>query len=185
MAKGTGSDQTDFQKMLQWLDSDADNAIEIYQAIRLKLTKIFYARGCPNADELTDETIDRVVKKINGLVETYEGNPSLYFYGVAKYVFLEWTRQPKVKNALPNNLKQIENVADEAEKRDVCLTRCLKKLSSEESDFILSYYLYEKGKKIENRQKLSETIGVPANSLRVNAYRIRLKLQDCVLKCLK
>ncbi len=158
--------------MLQWLDADEEKAGRVYETIRLRLMKIFYARGCQTADELADETIDRVVKNINNLVGSYEGNPNLYFYGVARRVFLEQTRKPQNRE-LPKNLIRIETDTEELEKRDSCLTECLQKLPTEDSDFILRYYKGEKSEKIGRRQRMMKELEISSETLRVRAFRIR------------
>jgi DNA-directed RNA polymerase specialized sigma24 family protein len=183
MTEGAATHQNKFHRMLEWLDRDQEKAVAAYQTIRLRLVKIFYARGCRAAEELADETIDRVTKKINTLAETYEGNPNLYFYGVAKRVFLEYTRQP-IDRELPPVLVSGETDTFELERRDRCLSKCLEKLPAAESAFILTYYEGEKSEKIERRQKLLEELEVTSQNLRVRAFRIRTKLQKCVGQCL-
>ncbi len=183
MDKGVEINQSNFSKMLEWLDDDLEKAGQAYESIRIRLTKIFYARGCHTAEELADETIDRVTKKMDKLIHTYKGNPKLYFYGVAKNVFLEHTRKP-VEKELPFHLKKEILDQDELEQRDECLTKCLKKLPKDENDLIINYYKGEKRKKIENRQKIMEDLDLTPQNLRIRAYRIRTKLQKCLIKCL-
>lgn len=72
----------EFEKLLLWLDRDRESAGRAYEQIRLRLIKIFYARKCSVAEELADETIDRVAKKAASLLESYKGEPALYFYAV-------------------------------------------------------------------------------------------------------
>ena len=186
MARGTVVNQSNFDKLLAWLNEDRDLAAEKYETIRLRLTKIFYARGCREAEELADDTIERVTKKVDSVAENYEGDPALYFYGVAKNVFLEQTRKP-VANELPPNLQNEpdESTPDELEARDRCLEKCLKKLSEEESKFILKYYKSEKAQKIENRKKMMQKLDITVEALRVRAFRIREKLQKCVFQCIE
>ena len=84
---------SNFEKLLDWLDSDQIEAALKYEAIRTNLIRIFSSRGCLVPDELADDVFDRVAKKINEIIPSYEGEPALYFYGVARNVFREYTRK--------------------------------------------------------------------------------------------
>lgn len=184
MPKLTALNESNFAKLLDWLDSDRDAAGEKYEAIRIRLTTIFRARGCEFPEENADDTIDRVVRKIDTIAENYQGNPALYFYGVAKLVFLESTRKP-VKDELPKVLVQEESDLEVLERNDRCLERCLQKLDPEQRQFILEYYKYEKQEKIAHRRDMMEKLGISADLIRLRAYRIRNTLQKCVLNCLE
>jgi hypothetical protein len=72
-------DQDGFDKLLGWLGPDRDSAGKKYEEIRLKLIKIFARRGCMLAEELADETMDRVCNKAQKIVDDYKGDPALYF----------------------------------------------------------------------------------------------------------
>ena len=176
--------QGNFSKLLEWLDRDIDAAGQKYETIRLRLIKIFYARGCRLAEELADETIDRVIGQIESIATTYQGNPSLYFYGVAKKVFLEDTRKP-VFSELNEKLPLYSADTYELERNDRCLNKCLNNLDSEQRNFIISYYQNDKQAKIEHRRQMHIDLGISAESFRLRAFRIRNKLEKCVFKCLE
>ena len=81
--------------MLEWLNPDRDQAVKKYEKIRCRLIEILAGRGCHEAEDLSDEVIDRVVAKIDDVTKNYEGDPAYYFYGVAKKVLLEyWKPKP-------------------------------------------------------------------------------------------
>lgn len=177
-------DQNNFSKLLEWLDENIDSAGQKYETIRLRLITIFYARGCHNAEELADETIDRVIGQIQSIIENYKGNPALYFYGVAKNVFHEEMRKPRFSE-LNENFRAAANNTEELEINDRCLEKCLKKLDSGQQEFIISYYRNDKSEKIENRRQMQEDLGISAENFRLRAFRIRNKLQKCVFHCLE
>ena len=85
--------QETFAKFLNWLNPDPDQAGEKYEEIRRRLIKIFACRGCDCPEDLADETINRVIRKVPEIAESYEGDPALYFYGVARYVHHEYLRE--------------------------------------------------------------------------------------------
>ena len=64
-----------------------------------------------------------------------------------------------------------------------CLQQCLGTLSSENRELILQYYQGEKSEKIRNRKQLTSRLGVPLNTLRMRALRLRERLQGCVEQC--
>ncbi len=171
-----------FEKMLLWLDKNREIAGSKYEAIRLRLIKIFNYRQCLHAEELTDKTIDRVVQKVAEIAETYEGDPALYFLSVADYIHRENLRKP-IAVELPDDI--IAQVEDEEGFRPhyECLKQCLKTLSNEKRKFIVGYYEEEKQAKIEFHKKIAQSLGIKLKKLHSRAFRIRTDLQKCVLKC--
>lgn len=183
MAKSS-INQEGFEKFLSWLDKDREAAGEKYEDIRFRLIKIFYARGCHLAEELADESIDRVIKKCDELIQTYQGDPMLYCYGVAQKVFLEFTRKPKAEE-LPDTIVQNEINVEELKADYICLNKCLKKLNPEQRRLIIDYYKGEKQTKIVGRKELEKKLNITNQSLRVRALRIRKILQECIENCLE
>src|SRR5688572_10205931 len=84
--------QAEFDRLLTWFDIDRDKAGEKYESIRQALIELFDAWSCCGAEELADETINRVGTKLDEIVPTYSGDPALYFFGVAKMVHHEYFR---------------------------------------------------------------------------------------------
>lgn len=175
-----GVSQEAFDALLAWLDPDRECAGQKYEEIRIRLIKIFVRRGCPIAEELADETIDRVIRKVRDLAIDYVGDPALYFCGVAHNVHLEYVK----KKADPRPLPPPEP-PDVLERNYNCLEHCLREFKEEDHQLILEYYQDEKRAKIDHRKRLAEQRGVPLNTLRMRAHRIRLRLQACVSDCLK
>ena len=60
--------QEAFDGLLAWLDPDRDRAAHKYETVRTRLIKIFSCRGCGVADDLADETINRVTAKLSEIV---------------------------------------------------------------------------------------------------------------------
>ena len=167
-----------FERLLRWLDADRARAGDLYEEIRLQLIKIFTARGCLVAEDLADETIDRVAKKTQAIDSTYEGNPALYFYGVARMVYLEYLREKRVAPPPPFLDGQDE------EQRYLCLESCLERLTPKNRQLIVAYYGEDNGK-IDRRKALAESLGMEPNALWVRVHRIREKLRHCVGECLQ
>ncbi|MGC2237422.1 MAG: hypothetical protein WA584_14765 [Pyrinomonadaceae bacterium] len=184
MSKVSEISQDNFEKMLNWLHKDREAAGQKYESIRQRLTKIFYTRGCYEAEELADETIDRVTVKIKSLAETYQGEPALYFYAVAKKVFLEYSRKPRSEE-LPPTLVKEETTDEDSEVYYQCLDKCLAKMPPAQHQLIIAYYQSDKHSKIEQRKRMEQILGISNQTLRVRALRLRAVLQKCVLSCVQ
>lgn len=169
-----------FQKLLTFLSPDLEEAGRRYEEIRRRLITIFTCRGSSRPEELADETIDRVAKKVEEIGKTYVGNPSLYFYGVARKVFLESVRKKPHPLPLPE-----ETPALEKELENECLEQCMQQLIPRNRELILEYYRCDRSAKIRYRKELAEKMDVALNALRIRAHRIRSNLQKCVFHCLE
>lgn len=183
--------QTDFDALLGWLDEDRDRAGSKYETVRLRLIKIFNCRGCSDAEELADETINRVIARIDEIAEHYEGDPLAYFYGVSHKVHLEYLRKTKLRQAdVPaEEVTEIKvpfvPMADEADSEYECLERCLEHLPEDNRKLVLEYYQHEKQAKIDHRNRLASQMGIAVNALRIRAHRIRVALEKCVHDCVE
>lgn len=172
--------QEAFDALLNWLDSDRDQAGFKYEEIRRRLIMIFTGRGCWESEDLADETINRVSKRLSEIQTNYSGDPAPYFYGVANKVHLESLRK-KRPQIQPLALDQLEGLENEYQ----CLERCIEKLQAESRVLVLEYYQEEKGAKIEHRKLLAQKLGIALNALRIRAFRIRSSLEECVNQCLR
>ncbi|HEU0185941.1 MAG TPA: sigma-70 family RNA polymerase sigma factor [Blastocatellia bacterium] len=173
-------------RFLTCLDPDADRAGEKYESLRLTLMKFFDWRGAHFPEELADETINRVIRKIDE-GQTVRDIPT-YCHGVARLVLLEKLKSPESRRADFEELPPAALVAPEPEERDEiqdCFEQCLKELPIESRQLILRYYGDEKREKINRRQAMAERLGIPLNALRSRAQRIRNRLEECVNGCMK
>lgn len=173
--------QEAFDTLLGWLDPEREQAGKRYEDIRLRLIKIFTCRGCHEPEDLADEAINRVAKRVGEIAETYTGDPALYFYGVANKIHLESLRKKVVRQLPP----QPEPPPDDSEREyHECLERCMGRLLPQNRELVLQYYQEDKSAKIEHRQILADGLGIALNALRIRAHRIRTTLRQCVQDCL-
>lgn len=183
--------QEAFDALLDWLDPGREPAGMKYEAIRMRLIRIFTCRGCPEAELLADETINRVASKVPEISSGYVGDPSLYFYAVAQKVHLEYIRKVQTQQS-PISVETADNLlskppvslADDFEPEYHCLERCLERLPQETRHLVEQYYQQEKQAKIDHRKLLATELGIAVNALRIRAHRIRLSLRQCVRDCL-
>jgi DNA-directed RNA polymerase specialized sigma24 family protein len=178
--------QEAFDKLLLALGGgDRESGGEKYLEIRTNLMRFFDWRGCSFPEDHADETINRIARKVADGEEII--NPSGYAMGVARLLLLEILKsRQREQSALTEMGSSGEAyvTADDGEERVVCLRSCLQTLSNENRELILEYYQGEKSEKIQNRKKLMERLGIPVNTLRMRALRLRERLQGCVEECL-
>ena len=170
----------EFEKLLNWLAADRDAAGGKYESIRCRLVKIFVSRGCVDAEDLADEVIDRVVKGLGKIRNTYEGDPALYFYGFVQYVYLEYLRKRPLAKAPP-----LATPPEELEREDDCLQQCMEPLPAGNRQLVLRYHQHEKRTKIDERKKMAAELGITLSGLRTKIHRICLPLEKCLRKCLE
>ena len=174
------------ERFLAALDRDRDAAAERYEQIRSKLLRFFEWRGCAYPDECADETITRVIRKID------EGDaiqdPDSYCYGVARLVLLEALKQrEKERQALsqmPPLSASVDEVQLEVERRLSCLRSCMKTLPADQQTLIAEYYRHDTGQRIDARKRLAGTLGIGLNALRIRAHRLSERLGSCIGDCL-
>lgn len=180
------SSPEDFQKLLDWLSPDLQQASEKYEVVRRGLVELFDGWHCVDADELADETINRVLNKVESIAPNYSGDPARYFYGTAKKVRYEYMRRPHpLPLTLDTAAEKTEQEAQEKERLHACLDKCLDMLAPVDKELILNYYRGEKKAKIASRKHLGEQAGVSSNTLRVRVFRLRLTLEECISNCLE
>ena len=176
--------QEAFDGLLASLGEDRESAGERYLEIRSNLIRFFQWRGSSFPEDHADETINRIAKRISEREEIR--NPASYYLGVARMLLLEINRERVMQQQALSELTCApitSDQSDESEARIDCLRACLQRLSSENRELILQYYSGEKSAKIDSRKKLSQRLGIPVNTLRMRALRIRENLQRCIENC--
>lgn len=177
-----------FRNLLRWLDEGVDSEGRKYLVIRTRLVAYFDRKGCRLADELADETLNRIARRLEEEGEIETETPAKYCYIVARFVFLESTRAQSREESLRPKIPH-ENTEEDRDERETrermldCLDECAAKLEAANRELILRYYLGEERAKIENRRGLAKSLGLTMNALSIRACRIRDKLETCVTQC--
>jgi DNA-directed RNA polymerase specialized sigma24 family protein len=166
-------EQFAFDELLSWLAPDPEAAGRQYELIRQKLITLFTFRGSVFPDELADETISRVTRKLPQIKPNYTGSPVRYFYGVAKRVYLEQLHRVPVQKVLPP-----PPLKEDSEELFQRLDYALGKLEQSDRELILSYYQGDGHEKIDHRKDLARQMGVGLNTLRLRIYRIKSQLRS-------
>jgi len=188
-----GITQIAFARLLAWLDDGVESNGGRYLEMRRRLVSYFDRRGRPAADELADETLNRIGRTLaqTGAIATRP--PARYCYVVAKFVLLEDLRRERRHIPLDESKSVDMSVGggaarpDEAgvlqEQRLDCLDRCLQQLKPEQRELIVQYYAEAGREKIERRRDLANRLGITMNALGIRAFRIRDGLMTCVRRC--
>ncbi len=172
--------QDPFDALLAWLNDDRDIAAEKYEIIRGGLIRIFAAKGFSRAEDMADEALVRVSKRIPEIRDTYVGEPAHYFRGFARNLIREGYRPKEIAtDELPEPPLPAINHSDEYE----CLLRCLQFLNPEKRQLILDYHVYDGHDKIEQHEIMAQELGISKGALRGRAHHIRAELEECVLNC--
>jgi DNA-directed RNA polymerase specialized sigma24 family protein len=171
--------KTDFDRLLLWLDPNPERAGELYEKIRWRLIAILASRGCRIPEELADEIIDRVARRVADIEATYVGDKSLYFLGVMNNVHHEYLKRPRLSELSPPEDSAVK------EQTYVCLDKCVARLAPHAREIIEHYYAADKRAKINLRKRIAAAFGISNSNLRLRALRIRTKLQTCIEQCLE
>ena len=173
-----------FDKLLVAFGGDRDAGGEKYLEIRSNLMRFFEWRGCSFPEDHADETINRIAKRIDEGEQIL--NPSGYAMGVARLLLLEIIKSRQREQSALTEMgtsSEAYEAPEDGDQRLDCLQNCLQTLSTDNRELILQYYQGEKSEKIQNRKKLLDRLGIPVNTLRMRALRLREKLQTCVEEC--
>jgi RNA polymerase sigma factor (sigma-70 family) len=187
---------TDFDRFLDWLAADREQAAEIYQVLRRRLIRFFESQACPLAEDCADDTLHRVAQKLSEGVTIETNDPYTYSRGVARNVLHEqWRRQrrsasldelsPQTSPAIdPADAERRREELDNHERRLRCLEKCLGELPDEARRLFLDYHRQQQTTKIDQRARLAERLGIDITALRNRVTRLRKRLEQCLLDCI-
>lgn len=181
-----------FQNLLVRLHPDRNLAGEKYEELRRKLIKFFEWNSCFPAEDLVDETFDRVARKLDA--EEVRDVPA-FTWGVAKNV-----RQEAQKRAarlvpisdLPHGAAPLREKLDlenaiqqrmDERQRSRCFNLCLQRLAEQDRELFLKYHSAG-NQTATDRQHLAASFQLTIAALRVRINRIREKLEKCVANCM-
>jgi DNA-directed RNA polymerase specialized sigma24 family protein len=187
---GQGLRKSDFEGLLERLDPDRDSAGRKYEALRRKLIKFFEWNHCRPAEDLADQTLDRVARR---LTDADVAQVVPFAWSVAQHVRQESARRMRREVALPDLPEAAQPRSGDDVERDLlerlldercarCLVSCLRRLPHPSHELFLAYY--EPGPdRSAHRQRLAAEAGLTIRGLRVRVNRLREKLESCVSRC--
>ena len=190
--EGWSPTQSAFRDLLNWLDEGVESSGEKYLEMHRRLVSYFARKNCLSPDDLADETLTRVLRRLEEAGAIVDMPAAKYCYVTARFVFLEYLRRAEHRqisldalpgSRYPDGLAAPSEPDDEFKtraKRLDCLEHCLLKLNPDHRELIAEYYHGERQAKIERRRELATRLGLTMNALTIRACRIREKLEACV-----
>jgi DNA-directed RNA polymerase specialized sigma24 family protein len=182
-----------FTRLLAWLDDGEASHGERYLEMRRRLVTYFDRRNRAAAEELADETLNRIARTLEQAGAIATRPPARYCYVIAKFVLLEDVRRerryvPLDESWQPGATREAVHVGSDTglkvrEQRLGCLDRCLQELKPDQRELIVEYYADVRRQKIERRRELAARLGITMNALGIRAFRIRDNLMECVEGC--
>ena len=183
-----------FCRLLEWLDDGVSSDGKRYLEVRRRLVSYFDRRNRQAAEDLADETFNRVSRTLQqGPIAVRP--PARYCYVIARFVLLEafrrerrhvhldeWRTGSGARTSSPA-LAATSDSAIGREHRLDCLDRCLQQLLPAQRELIVEYYRDSQRQKIERRRRLAAQLGITMNALGIRALRIRDTLMNCVKAC--
>ena len=179
----------ELDNLLLWLGQDGSTGAVRYIEMRRRLVVLFQYRRCEAPEELADETLDRTARAILKPGFSFEGDRMVYLRGVARNVYLESLRRIRTvsQDELPEPAGTLSGTATDSgiEPIYICLDGCLAKLQSDKRALLLRYYRGEKSAKIDGRLRMAQEEGIELNALRIQVFRLRKIVRQCVERCAK
>jgi DNA-directed RNA polymerase specialized sigma24 family protein len=171
--------QEAFFRLLERLNADPILAGEEYEKLRARLMYFFERKGCRIPAELTDETINRVARKVGEGIKIED--VFKYSYGVARLVLLEHWNDPKREwEQLDERFSSPKPDREFDDYRLECMEKCLRALPPEDRDLIVKNCTLDK----KGKEELARSLELTINAFRIRVFRIRTRLHECREKCL-
>lgn len=171
-----------FERLLHWLGPDSHSAGRKYESIRTRLIAMFRARQCVFAEDLADDTFERVAQRLASITSQFTGDPARYFYGVAKKIYLEYVRQLKTTKLRTTRFEQATFNDPNSEHTFELLEKALNMIPNSDRELILTYYAWNGKRKIEHRRAIAKQLGIELNTLRLRVFRIRREIKKKMLQ---
>jgi DNA-directed RNA polymerase specialized sigma24 family protein len=161
--------------LLYALHPDRDRAGLEYEALRERLVHFFELRWTSNAEELADEALNRLAKRLSeGQIVNQIPH---YLLGIARLLLLERAKeqhlQPLVDREVVVSHPATEDPVQEA------FQSCLEELSFRDRQLLERYYGEEGVIRIQNREILAHELGISVNALLNRVMRLRAGIERC------
>jgi len=182
MANRSNMSQDNLERLLNWFGQDRDVSAKKYLETHERLTRWFYFKGCDCPEDLADEVMDRVAKKL----PPPKQDRIAVLLGFAGYVFMEYIHD-RNRFIEEHDWGEDSSDTDETvvkEMRARCLDGCLEKLpKKDDRQFLLEYHKYEPGGKIHWRKAMAQARHTTLNALRLRSCRLKSVVGECVRNC--
>jgi hypothetical protein len=96
-----------FQHLLEWLGAGTAEG-QAYLEMRRRLVAYFDRKNCRDPNDLADEVLNRVARRLEEPVPVDIEPPAKYCFIVARFVFMEHLRESKKADALRDDIARLE-----------------------------------------------------------------------------
>jgi RNA polymerase sigma factor (sigma-70 family) len=150
-----------------------------YERLRSKLIFFFSRRLLRFPEDLADEALDRLARRIEeGTV--IESIPA-FALGIGRHLALEqMKKRPETMGDDFWDNVPAPSATQSSEEEVARMERCLKTLRPDEAKLLRGYYLATEGTSMKTRGKLAKRLGISANTLRQRVFLARQRLRDCM-----
>jgi RNA polymerase sigma factor (sigma-70 family) len=182
LTKNWAPTAVDFNSFIEWLDGGVASGGRSYVEMQARLIAYFARKGCTAPDDLADETLTRVARRLQEEGSITGVAPAQYCYIVARFVLLEYLRSADHARAeLARDVRDPTRPDDSEEEHLLSrLDDCLAELDADDRMLILAYYSGDGPPRIAARRSLAATRRLTANALTIRASRIRDRLKTCL-----
>jgi RNA polymerase sigma factor (sigma-70 family) len=184
-SSGRALEDDGLRRLLARLDADPERAADGYERLRQRLIGYFTFNGCVEAEDLADETIDRVCARMQQ--GEWIERIGAYAHRTASLLLLEAQRRRQRERRAFAGLLLVRRPDDSQAALEVqarCVETCLERLAPGERELVLAYYRRDGQAKIDGRKLLADRLGINAEALRLRVLRLRRKLEGCLRLCL-
>jgi DNA-directed RNA polymerase specialized sigma24 family protein len=169
------------EDLLRAFHADREQASHDYQALRERLIRFFQWNRTEMPEELADEVLDRLARRLNLSSEQIQ-DPVRYAVGIARLLLQEQRRKNLRREKALAELQQSSLDADRREQERILqqeraelLQQCLQSLPEQSRELIFRYYDVDEA--ADYRQQMARAYGISINALRNRALRIRMDLE--------
>ena len=169
------------EDLLRALHADREQASHHYQALRERLIRFFQWSRTEMPEELADEVLDRLAKRLHLASEQIQ-DPVRYAVGIARLLLHEQRRKNLRRQEALAELQQNSLDADRRERERTLhqeqaelLQQCLQSIPAPSRELIFRYYDVDEA--ADHRQQMARAYGISINALRNRALRIRADLE--------
>jgi|ERR1700723_760948 RNA polymerase sigma factor (sigma-70 family) len=171
--------KTSIPVLLSALGETSEESGLEYERLRSKLILFFSRRMLQFPEDLADEALDRLARRI--VEGTVIDSIPAFALGIGRHLALEQmkNRSETMGDDFWDNVPA-PSATQSSEVEIARMERCLKTLRPDEAKLLRGYYLATDGTPMKTRDKLAKRLGISANTLRQRVFLARQRLRDCM-----
>lgn len=172
------AERAGWDRLLDLFGGDAAAKAAGFARLRERLVSFFRWKGGRSPEDLADESLSRVARKLEAGERI--DDVRRYSLGVARLVHLERVKEEvREREALAEAPAPVEDPPDELL---AALETCMGAMPPEDATLLRAYLEGSGQTRIDARAALAKTLATSLNALRIRAFRLRERLEECVRK---